>query len=112
MADVLPLVNGNPSDIMDSRRFWRRGRYGIKERYRRDGESRSSRFVKAELKRAGVGYKELAHQLSEHGLHGPRIRLPPNCRAGRFRHPSSWQCWRFWNWRWSGWRIFSLGAYR
>ncbi len=29
---------------------------------------RVSRFIKAELKRAGVSYKELARRLNEHGL--------------------------------------------
>ena len=30
--------------------------------------ARESRFIKAELKRAGIGYKELAERLKEHGL--------------------------------------------
>lgn len=31
---------------------------------------RSTRFIKAELKRAGIGYRELAQRLNEHGLEG------------------------------------------
>jgi hypothetical protein len=30
--------------------------------------SSHSRFIKAELKRAGVTYAELAHKLTEHGM--------------------------------------------
>ena len=28
----------------------------------------ASRFIKAELKRAGIGYKELAERLNKHGM--------------------------------------------
>jgi len=40
---------------------------GRTEREREWG-SRASRFLKAELKRAGIGYKELADRLNKHGL--------------------------------------------
>ena len=32
--------------------------------------TRATRFIKAELKRAGIGYRELAQRLNEHGLDG------------------------------------------
>ena len=31
---------------------------------------RSTRFIKVELKRAGIGYRELAQRRNEHGLEG------------------------------------------
>ena len=34
----------------------------------REWGAKASRFLKAELKRAGVGYKELAERLNRHGL--------------------------------------------
>jgi hypothetical protein len=40
---------------------------GLTEREREWG-SKASRFLKAELKRAGIGYKELAERLNRHGL--------------------------------------------
>ena len=32
--------------------------------------TRATRFIKAELKRAGIGYRELAQRLNDHGLDG------------------------------------------
>ena len=40
---------------------------GLTEREREWGV-KASRFLKAELKRAGIGYKELAERLNRHGL--------------------------------------------
>lgn len=40
---------------------------GLTEREKEWG-TRASRFLKAELKRAGIGYKELAERLRKHGL--------------------------------------------
>ena len=40
---------------------------GLTEREREWG-ARASRFLKAELKRADIGYKELAERLNRHGL--------------------------------------------
>ncbi len=34
----------------------------------REWGGKASRFIKAELKRAGVGYKELADRLTAHGM--------------------------------------------
>ena len=48
---------------------------------------RSSRFVKAELKRAGVGYKELAHRLSERGLHETEDSITAKLSRGTFPAP-------------------------
>jgi hypothetical protein len=40
---------------------------GLADREKEWG-NRASRFIKAELKRAGVGYKELAERLTAHGM--------------------------------------------
>jgi hypothetical protein len=32
--------------------------------------TKTTRFIKAELKRAGIGYRELAQRLNDHGLDG------------------------------------------
>jgi Domain of unknown function (DUF6471) len=40
---------------------------GVTDREREWG-MKASRFLKAELKRAGVGYKELAERLTAHGM--------------------------------------------
>jgi Domain of unknown function (DUF6471) len=44
---------------------------GLTEREKEWG-ARASRFLKAELKRADLGYKELAERLNRHGLAGCR----------------------------------------
>jgi len=45
---------------------------------------RVSRFIKAELKRAGVGYKELARRLNEHGLQETEDSITSKLRRGTF----------------------------
>jgi len=40
---------------------------GITDREKEWG-NKASRFLKAELKRAGIGYKELAERLTAHGM--------------------------------------------
>jgi Domain of unknown function (DUF6471) len=45
---------------------------------------RASRFVKAELKRAGVGYKELARRLNEHGLQETEDSISAKLARGSF----------------------------
>ena len=40
----------------------------------------ASRFIKAELKRAGIGYKELAERLNKHGME--EIRDLDNWQTG------------------------------
>jgi len=48
---------------------------------------RASRFVKAELKRAGVGYRELAERLGEHGLHETEDSITAKLSRGTFPTP-------------------------
>jgi hypothetical protein len=45
---------------------------------------RVARFVKAELKRAGVTYDELAERLKEHGLNETRDSIAAKLRRGTF----------------------------
>jgi hypothetical protein len=45
---------------------------------------RVSRFVKAELKRAGVSYKELARRLNEHGLQETEDSITSKLGRGTF----------------------------
>jgi hypothetical protein len=40
--------------------------------------SKASRFLKAELKRAGIGYKELADRLNKHGLQETETSITGN----------------------------------
>ena len=49
--------------------------------------SRASRFVKAELKRAGIGYKELARRLNEHGLRETEDSITAKLARGTFATP-------------------------
>jgi len=46
--------------------------------------NRVSRFVKAELKRAGVSYKELARRLNEHGLEETEDSITSKLGRGTF----------------------------
>ncbi len=45
---------------------------------------RVSRFIKAELKRAGVSYKELARRLNEHGLEETEDSITSKLGRGTF----------------------------
>lgn len=45
---------------------------------------RASRFIKAELKRAGIGYKELARRLNEHGLQETEDSISSKLARGSF----------------------------
>jgi hypothetical protein len=45
---------------------------------------RAARFIKAELKRAGVTYEELAERLKEHGLSETRDSIAAKLRRGTF----------------------------
>lgn len=49
-----------------------------------DWGSRASRFLKAELKRAGVGYKELADRLNERGLEETETSIAGKLSRGAF----------------------------
>ncbi len=45
---------------------------------------RASRFLKAELKRAGVTYEELAERLKKHGLDETRDSVAAKLKRGTF----------------------------
>ncbi len=46
--------------------------------------TKASRFLKAELKRAGVGYKELAERLNKHGLQETETSITGKLARGAF----------------------------
>ena len=46
--------------------------------------AKASRFLKAELKRAGVGYKELADRLNAHGLEETETAIAGKLSRGTF----------------------------
>ena len=56
---------------------------GLTEREREWGQ-KASRFIKAELKRSGVGYKELAKRLNEHGLQETETSITGKLTRGTF----------------------------
>jgi len=45
---------------------------------------KASRFIKAELKRAGIGYKELAERLNKHGLQETEDSITGKLARGTF----------------------------
>lgn len=46
--------------------------------------AKASRFLKAELKRAGIGYKELAERLNKHGLEETETSITGKLARGAF----------------------------
>lgn len=46
--------------------------------------SKASRFLKAELKRAGIGYKELAERLNKRGLEETETSITGKLARGTF----------------------------
>jgi hypothetical protein len=56
---------------------------GLTEREKEWG-SKASRFLKAELKRAGIGYKELAERLNKHGLEETETSITGKLARGTF----------------------------
>ena len=46
--------------------------------------NRASRFLKAELKRAGIGYKEFAEKLNKHGLQETETSITGKLARGTF----------------------------
>jgi Domain of unknown function (DUF6471) len=50
----------------------------------REWGMRASRFIKAELKRMGVGYKELAERLNAHGLQETETSIAGKLARGAF----------------------------
>jgi hypothetical protein len=56
---------------------------GLTDREKQWG-NRASRFLKAELKRAGIGYKELAERLNKHGLEETETSITGKLARGSF----------------------------
>ncbi len=56
---------------------------GLTDREREWG-TKASRFLKAELKRAGIGYKELADRLNKHGLEETETSITGKLARGTF----------------------------
>ena len=50
----------------------------------REWGAKASRFLKAELKRAGLGYKELAERLNGHGLEETETSITGKLARGTF----------------------------
>lgn len=50
----------------------------------REWGMRASRFLKAELKRAGIGYKELAERLTRHGMEETETSITGKLARGTF----------------------------
>ncbi len=51
---------------------------------RKEWGAKASRFLKAELKRAGIGYKELAERLNKHGMEETEISITSKLARGTF----------------------------
>jgi hypothetical protein len=56
---------------------------GLTDREKEWG-AKASRFLKAELKRAGIGYKELAERLNKHGLEETETSITGKLARGTF----------------------------
>lgn len=56
---------------------------GVTDREREWGQ-KAARFLKAELKRADVGYKELAERLTAHGLEETETSIAGKLSRGAF----------------------------
>jgi hypothetical protein len=56
---------------------------GLTDREKEWG-NKASRFLKAELKRAGLGYKELAERLNKHGLEETETSITGKLARGSF----------------------------
>jgi hypothetical protein len=56
---------------------------GLTEREKEWG-NRAARFLKAELKRAGIGYKELADRLNKHGMEETETSITGKLARGTF----------------------------
>ena len=67
-----------------------------------DWETRAKRFLKAELKRADVSYKELAERLTEHGLEEAEPGIASKLARGTFSAIFCWRRWRRWSWKGCG----------
>ena len=61
----------------------RKADMGLTDREKEWG-NKASRFLKAELKRAGLGYKELADRLNGHGLEETETSITGKLARGTF----------------------------
>jgi len=61
----------------------RSGDMGLTER-EKDWGTKASRYLKAQLKRAGIGYKELADRLNSHGLEETETSITGKLARGTF----------------------------
>lgn len=50
----------------------------------KDWGVRASRFLKAELRRAGIGYKELAERMNKHGMEETETSITGKLARGTF----------------------------
>jgi len=56
---------------------------GLTER-EKEWAGKASRFIKAEVKRAGIGYRELAQRLNDHGLQETEDSISSKLGRGTF----------------------------
>lgn len=66
------------------RRNLRKGESMSEANREKDWGNRASRFLKAELKRAGIGYKELAERLRKDGLEETETSIAGKLSRGAF----------------------------
>jgi hypothetical protein len=64
---------------------------GLTEREQEWG-AKASRFLKAELKRAGIGYKELTDRLNRHGLQETETSITGKLARGTFAASFFFSC--------------------
>jgi hypothetical protein len=76
-------VNGNPSYMTPIWCIWRRFNVGLAAT-EQELAGKASRFLKAELKRAGVTYGELARRLETHGLKETEDSISAKLARGTF----------------------------
>ena len=58
---------------------------------------KASQFIKAELKRANVGYKELAERLNKHGLRETETSITGKLGRGPSQRHFSSPAWPYWD---------------
>jgi hypothetical protein len=77
------MLHSQQKSFIFSRIIMRSADMGLTEREREWG-NKASRFLKAELKRAGIGYKELAERLNKHGLQETETSITGKLARGTF----------------------------
>ena len=63
---------------------WQENEYGDKPKPPPSWEDRTRRFLKAELARAEIGYRELAERLAKHGLKETEASIANKISRGTF----------------------------